>query len=303
MKLYRTILCPLCNNNNYRILIKGKKQTQNLAKLKKVYSSSNNFFIDQVVYCKKCSFIYTNPRINEKIILSGYTNAIDKKFISQDMLRLKTFNKSINKINSIIDLQKIKIGLDVGTAGGAFLFACNNNKLNVEGIEPSRWLVKEFKKKSNIKIYNGAFENFTFKKKYDIIFFWDVLEHVFDLKSTIQKIKKLLNSNGYLVINAPDYDSLARKILQKKWPFFLSVHLYYFTLKSLNQVLGSDFVLVKKFPHFQFLELGYILKRAKKYFSIFGLFETIFSKLKLDHIPFVYNLGQTTFIYKNVRKN
>jgi 2-polyprenyl-3-methyl-5-hydroxy-6-metoxy-1,4-benzoquinol methylase len=303
MKLYKTILCPICNCNNYKVLIKGKKKSQNFAELKKLYSSSNNLFIDQIVLCKQCSFIYTNPRINNKIIISGYTDVVDSKFISQDQLRLKTFNKSLNKIMSVIDISRVKIGLDVGTAGGAFLIACKNKNLKVEGIEPSKWLVNKFKKKSKIKIYNGAFENFSFKKKYDIIFFWDVLEHVFDLKKTIQKTKELLNANGYLIINAPDYESLARKILQKKWPFFLSVHLYYFTLKSLNQVLGRDFVLVKKFPHFQFLELGYILQRAKEYFSIFSLFQSLIIKLKLNKIPFLYNLGQTTFIYKNVKKN
>lgn len=303
MKLYKTILCPICNSNNYKILIQGKKKSQNLKKLKKLYSSSNNLFIDQVVLCKKCLFIYINPRINNKIILSGYTEVIDKKFISQDKLRLKTFNKAIKKINSIINLKKIKVGLDVGTASGAFLVACKENNLNVHGIEPSKWLVKEFKKKSNIKVYSGAFENFSFKNKYDVIFFWDVLEHVFDLKKTIQKIKNILNHNGYLIINAPDYDSFARKIMQKKWPFFLSVHLYYFTLASLKRVLGNDFVFIKKFPHFQFLEIGYVLKRAKKYFSIFKVLDLIFSKLKINHIPFVYNLGQTTFIFKNVKKN
>lgn len=150
MKLYKRILCPVCNSNNYKILIRGGKKSQNLKKLKKLYSSSNNLFIDQVVLCKKCSFIYINPRINNKIILSGYTEVIDKKFISQDKLRLKTFNRSIKKINSIINLKKIKLGLDVGTASGAFLMACKKNNLNVQGIEPSKWLVSKFKKKNLI---------------------------------------------------------------------------------------------------------------------------------------------------------
>lgn len=91
--------------------------------------------------------------------------------------------------------------------------------------------------------------------------------------------------------------------MQKKWPFFLSVHLYYFTLASLKRVLGNEFVFIKKFPHFQSLEIGYVLKRAKKYFSIFKFIELMFSKLKINHIPFIYNLGQTTFIFKNVKKN
>ena len=137
-----------------------------------------------------------------------------------------------------------------------------------------------------------------FAKKYDVIFFWDVLEHVFDLNLTISKINKILNKNGYLIINCPDHNSIMRKVLKNKWPFYLSVHLYYFNLESLMKIFSKEFEFKKQFAHFQVLSLGYVLSRAKKYFKIFFLGEKIVNTLKIYDVSVKYNMGQTTFIFK-----
>lgn len=301
MKYFDTLQCPICNEKKFNVLIKKKNQNLSLKELQELYSSSNNFFNDQVVECISCKFIYINPRVKEKIILEGYENVIDKKFITQDNLREKTFKSALNKLKKFIQFKNLPKGLDVGTASGNFLKVCNDNQINIEGIEPNKWMVDNLKKKTKLTVYHGSFENFKFEKKYDVIFFWDVLEHVFNLKLTINKINDILNLNGYLVINAPDYDSYARKILGIKWPFYLSVHLYYFNKTSLDQLLGKNFSFVKKYPHFQFLELNYVLERAIKYFSFLRIFLPFSKILKLNKLPIKYNVGQTTFIYKKNR--
>ena len=69
-----------------------------------------------------------------------------------------------------------------------------------------------------------------------------VLEHIPNLHETLKTINKLIKKNGYIIINVPDYDSLARKILQKKWPFYLSVHLHYFNKNSLIKLSNKGIV-------------------------------------------------------------
>lgn len=298
MEYFDTSHCPICNEKKFEILIKKKNENLTIEKLQELYSSSNDFFDDQVVKCINCKFVYINPRVKENIILEGYENVVDEKFITQDNLREKTFKNALEKLKKFIQFENLKNGLDVGTASGNFLKVCDVEKIDVEGIEPSKWMVDNLKKNTQLTVFNGSFENFKFKKKYDIIFFWDVLEHVYNLKLTINKVNEILNSDGYLVINAPDYDSFARKIFGKKWPFYLSVHLYYFNKISLDKLLNKNFSFIKKYPHFQFLELNYVLERAKKYFAFTETFIPIFKFLKLDKLPIKYNIGQTTFIYK-----
>ena len=168
----------------------------------------------------------------------------------------------------------------MGTADGTFLEVCKNLKLNIEGIEPSKWLVKNGKKK-NIKIYQGVFEQHKFRKKYNIIFFWDVLEHTFDLNKTKNKISSLIKKNGHLIVNVPDHDSYARKFLKLNWPFYLNVHLYYFNQESLSNLFKKEFNYICKFPHFQILKLDYILRRAIIYYPILKYILNIFNMIDL----------------------
>ena len=297
MSFFKIIPCPICSSKEYLILKKGNYNQYSVEEIKKKFSSSSDTFIDQVVKCSNCKFVYLNPRLDNNIILEGYTNVVDEKFISQDFLRLKTFSQSLKKIKKILNLSNKKI-LDVGTANGTFVKACLKNNVVAEGIEPSKWLVNLGKKNDNLNLHCGSFEEFNFKKKYDFIFFWDVLEHVFDLNITKSKILKILNKSGYLIINCPDQDSIAQRILKFKWPFYLSVHLYYFNENSLKTFLKKDFTLIKKFPHFQYLELDYVFERASKYFPFLSYFRKFLDYLKIKKLPFKYNMGQTTFIFK-----
>ena len=93
-------------------------------------------------------------------------------------------------------------------------------------------MVNYIKKKLKIKAYQGTLEKLYLRKKFDLISFWDVFEHVIDLNKTLIICKKLLKKNGILLLNIPDHGSLSRKILKKNWPFYLNVHLYYFEKKN-----------------------------------------------------------------------
>lgn len=296
-KSYEYVKCPLCKKNNYEIII---FPLANLKKLSKknyidIFTSSSSVFSDQVVQCKNCKFIYLNPRIKKNIIDKGYSYSKDKEFISQNENRIKTFNNTLSIINKKIDLRKKKI-LDIGSGGGAFLKACKDKKFNATGVEPNRWLVKYAKKKYGVNISTKNFSNI--KKAYDVVCLFDVLEHIPNLHLTTKNISKLTRKDGYVVISVPDHDSLARKLLKRNWPFYLSVHLHYFNKNSIIKLFRSRFKLIYSKPYWQNLELGYVFERASKYFKIFKFLRNIIIFFNLDKISIKYNVGQTLFIFK-----
>ena len=293
---YNFVNCPLCNRNDYEIIIhQTKKKGVGKKYYEEIFNSSSSIFCDQVVKCKKCKFIYLNPRIKKKIIDKGYSFSQDKKFISQNRNRIKTFKNTLNIISNKINVSNKKI-LDIGSGGGAFLKACKDENIKAEGIEPNKWLVNFSKKKYGVNISTKKLNKI--KKSYDIISLFDVLEHIPNIKLTIKKIFKLVKKNGYLIINVPDHDSLARKLLRKKWPFYLTVHLHYFDKHTLCKLLNKKFNLVYSKPYWQFLELGYLIERASGYFKILNVFKKIIFFLNLDKTSLKYNMGQTLFIFK-----
>lgn len=293
---YEYIRCPLCKKNDYdKIIVSIDKKKKTKKFFTNIFNSSSSVFDEQIVKCNSCNFIYLNPRINQKIINKGYSYSQDKKFVSQNKIRVKTFKNTLEIIDNRINLSNKKI-LDIGSGGGAFLKACKDIKIQVEGIEPNKWLVKYAKKKYNVNISSKKIYNI--KKSFDVVSLFDVLEHIPNLQSTVNEITRLVKKNGHLIINVPDHDSLARKLLKTKWPFYLNVHLHYFNERTLSKLLEKRFKLVYSKPYWQNLEINYIMERAAKYFSFLNILKKLLVFLDLDKFSLKYNMGQTLFIFK-----
>ncbi len=126
---------------------------------------------------------------------------------------------------------------------------------------------------------------------------WDVIEHLPNPIELVSLIHKHLKDDGILIINFPNYDSLARRLLGRRWPMFLAVHLIYFTTETMMNLLakcGFDVISVK--PFFQTLELGYLLKRGSAKFGIFDLAGRFRLGTRLGRLPITYNLGQSLLV-------
>lgn len=296
------INCPSCNCSNYSVLKSSNyEEIKDLQDLLNIYKSSGDAtMMDQLVLCNICDFIFLNPRIKSEIILKSYSENLDEKHVSQDKSRYITFKKSIQKIFSKLNISDFsnKTFLDIGSASGVFLKVIKDMRLSESGYEPSHWMVSYGKEKYKVNINQGFINNVE-NIKYDYISFWDVLEHVTDLQTTLKKIQALSKKNTYLIINVPDIDSFISKFMKFKWPFYLNVHLYYFKKKTLESIFSKyDFELILNFPHWQYLELGYLFERAGKYFSFFLIIKKISDFIKISKISVPYNMGQTTFVFK-----
>jgi len=301
--LLEKIDCPICKSKEFKIIKEASIKTN--TNYKKKYdlfnSSSNHKLTQQLVKCKKCELVYVNPRLSNEIINKGYSYNKDEKFILQNQERIQTFKINLKKIIKVIGFNKKKISiLDVGSAGGAFLLSINNPLMECDGIEPNNWLVEEAKKKfPNLNIYSTTLEKFNKHKKYDLITYWDVFEHLTDINSEIIHINKFLKNNSFLLLNIPDYGSSFRKLLGFKWPFFLDVHLYYFEKKTISLFMKNNgFNLLQVIKHKQILKLGYIIERVTNVFPMLKFLETIIKFLNFHNIKIKYNIGQNIYIFK-----
>lgn len=297
MKIY--LNCPSCNSNNY-----SKYISSNVSKVSvdKYSAGSDDKLSEDLSKCLDCDLIYMNPQPEINSIISGYSEAIDENFISQDIFRITSSEKYIKMMLKKKYLNENSKVLDVGSGSGSFLKALKNYKIYGQGIEPSKWLAKYSIEKYNLLIHCGTISNFTHihkNIKFNVVTFWDVLEHIQNLNECLDDVSKYLENEGLLVINFPDHDSLTRKILKHNWPFYLNVHLNYFTKKTLNSFLEKhNYKNVIYKPYYQYLSLGYTLKRASNYFIVFKFLYKLVSILKLSNIKIKYNMGQTLGIFK-----
>ena len=301
---FDAIPCPLCAASTYYVVYPGKfPETLSHEFLTEVYrSSSDQTLFEQVVRCQECGLVYLNPRLRSDLIVGSYADGEDRAFIEQDGLRIRTFTEALKKLRDEYGLQfspETKV-LDIGCAGGAFLSSARECQLSAIGIEPSRWLGEYARTTRGLDVRSGVLSDFSFPaESFDLITLWDVIEHVPDPKVELQSIHTLLKPDGIFVVNYPDFGSLPARLLGRKWPFLLSVHLVYYTPETIRrQLLKSGFQVIGMKRHWQTLELGYVFKRASQYFSGFRFLGLLVEKFGLAGLPIKYWIGQTQVIAK-----
>lgn len=298
-ELMEEIPCNLCGIKDEIVIYEDKYDLETASELDiKFKSSGDERLIDRVVECKKCGLRYVNPRLKPDLVVKDYSEGSDENFISQAEGRERTFRRQLKMINNYCKKGKL---LDIGTAGGSFLKVAKEQGWEVEGIEPNKWLCDWAFKNYGIKVKPGILEQHKFSPDtFDLITLWDVLEHTSDPKSVLRECCRILKPGGTIVINYPDVASLIHNMMGRRWIFYLSVHLYYFTPKTLTKMLeveGFTPVLFK--PHWQTLELGYLLFRLHTYnktLSNIGCY--LVNKLRISKLPIYYWLGQTLCIAK-----
>lgn len=303
-ELFQAINCSLCGSKKYSVVYPGRfpeKLTEEF--LKQTYrSSSDQGLFEQVVKCQKCGLVYLNPRLKPEQIIDAYADGEDSSFISQDPMRVRTFTGAIKHLASAYSIplsKKTKI-LDIGCAGGAFLQAAKSLGLTTVGIEPNRWLSNYARTKHKLDVRAGILADHKFDdSSFDLVTLWDVIEHVPDPNDELARIHKILKTDGLLVINYPEYSSLPARILGRKWPFWLSVHLTYYTPETIReQLTKSGFEVLSIKPHWQTLEFGYVLKRMTPYLAPAKYLREFVEKIGLAHLPIKYWIGQTQVVAK-----
>lgn len=291
--------CNICGSNNFKVLFPELPGMASMDPKEVFSSSSHEISREQIVECKKCGLVYTTPRFKASSIVSGYSSAQDSDYTSQEETRLQTFRKNLSVLNSFTK-KKGRL-LDIGAAAGYFVKVADEDGWQAEGIEPSAWMSKYAQKKLGIKVRPGTVHDYRFKSgTFDAVTYWDVLEHVPDPMKDLEKTAKLLKRGGILIVNYPDWASFPAKIFKRKWWFVLSIHLYYFTPKTITKILNkAGFRVLNIRPHFQTLELGYLVYRLKPYSkALYNLMNPVIEALGLTKLGIPYYAGQTMVIAK-----
>lgn len=288
------VACNLCGAEDYEVVYPARYADAQPDDVKNNFrSSGDEILVDQLVRCRSCGLQYLTPRLKSDVVITGYSEGTDEVFISQNAARERTFAKNLDLIERLVS-QKGRI-LDIGTAGGAFLGIAKQRGWEVAGCEPNRWLAEWGSGHYGITIQPGTiFDMQLPDASFDVVTLWDVLEHTPDPKSVLLECRRLLKPEGLLVVNYPDIGASISRLMGRKWVFLLSVHLYYFTVETIQKMLAeTGFETTKMKRHWQSLELGYILFRMRPYIHWLSNIGTkIAETLRLENVQIPYWMGQ-----------
>ena len=207
----------------------------------------------------------------------------------QDMNRIKSFLVAVTNLTKFPSSQRVLTILDIGCASGEYLRAMKMLNHDVYGIEPSKILSKIARDDHNLDVLTGTFDSVTPQRScFDVVSMWDVLEHLNSPTKMLEAVKDFIHKDGYLILNLPMIDTFPAKIMGKFWPFYLDVHFYYFTLKTIQDALEkSGFEMIETRRYWQTLSIDYLVARQ---------FNT--TRFKMPNIRLRYYLGQRTLLCK-----
>ena len=245
--------CPICKTHNNKSKLYFKDNFDKKKIIQSSFSSRKNpeYMCMNMLKCNNCKLVYAEKIIKKKTIAQLYKycsfdSKIEAKFAAQTY-----FN---NLFLQNLQIKNRHSALEIGCGEGSFLgFLKKAGFKKIVGIEPSIEAIRASQKKVKKYIKLGMFENFNFKKqKFDFICCFMTLEHVYNPKKIIQKIKKLLNPGGMIALITHDYESLVNRILKEKSPIVDIEHLQIFNKKSMQYLLklnNFDCVQIQSFKN------------------------------------------------------
>ncbi len=130
---------------------------------------------------------------------------------------------------------KDKSILEIGCGTGYLLNELKKQGANVIGIEPGEENHKA-KLKYDIEIISDFFPSEKISSKFDIIIFYNVLEHIEDLEFFLLNVRKQLKQGGKIYFGVPDCE---KAIENGDISMLIHEHIYYFTKDTLKNTINK----------------------------------------------------------------
>jgi len=223
-----SIICPSCGNEIREDHFKRKYFYKPLNKEYKLY------------HCDKCDLEFWTPlefvkeiyENEEEIFYEGFHQGVIE--LTDDHLMF------LSSYEGKADGLKL---LDIGCGNGSFIYKAKELGFDVYGIDVDSKSIQAASEKFGLKnVYNMSLDEFVeyVKKeglKFDVITFFQVLEHQTDPSGFIQKVKELLNPGGKVVGSVPNRDRLFVEFSRSGRTYdFPPHHFMWFSKKALENI-------------------------------------------------------------------
>ena len=221
---------------------------------------------DDIYFCRDCGLARSRPPVNLEDIEDLYRDVEDPEYFASELERRDSFRAALARLESLGPRGSRGRLLEIGSSVGLFLDEARQRGWDAFGIEPSRWAA-ESARAHGLSVFNGTLEEFVPDGGlFDVVVSWDVWEHLQDPVAAMRRAYELLRPGGLFVFTTVNLGGLGRRLFRGRWPWFMRMHLHYFTRESLTRLVrSSGFELLSTSTEAKTLKLGYVLDRARSF--------------------------------------
>ncbi len=215
-----------------------------------------------VVVCQTCGFCYASD-IPDQTVLNQFYQAAEHHLHAElppGLARIHgDFFQFVHGHASLAGDARI---LDIGSGMGHFLHHFQKAGFtDLQGMEPSPAAAELARKTYGLNVQSASVDSFVASERFDLVSLCGVLEHIADLRRSMERISALVQDDGYLFIAVPDVSSFGRAVPAEPFLEFALEHINFFSATSLDNVLrasGFEKVTVVS-QHNDFYDNSYLL--------------------------------------------
>jgi SAM-dependent methyltransferase len=204
-----------------------------------------------IVRCRDCAFVFSSPRFSsldyDRIYKAIRPPAnLDSSFEKATAARFRRLVTIVRKFQP-----RATPFLDFGCGDGGFLRQFGNPagcgfEIGAEGRRmagPCEIVTGDWAKVACSPIFPAA--------TFDFVVAFDVLEHLPRIDQDVALVRAVLKPGGLFFASVPNAESLVAKAMGKHWNMLLLEHLWYFSPKTLGQMMrrhGFELLATKSLP-------------------------------------------------------
>jgi 2-polyprenyl-3-methyl-5-hydroxy-6-metoxy-1,4-benzoquinol methylase len=223
------VTCALCGSSNHSTL----------------YQNIDGYDISR---CGDCGLTFVNPQPTAEELEEWYSGQ-RYFFIGAGESALEEYQRSdryaATYVDRVMAIERYTAPgrlLDVGCAGGIFLDCARRRGWSVTGLELADWEIEVAQQRLGLDVRKGTLATANLEAdSYDVVTYWDVLEHTRDPAGELARACRVLRSDGLLVIAVPNIDSLVARLNGRSWTMINPPeHLFYFSPQTLRRLLSAN---------------------------------------------------------------
>lgn len=255
----------------------------------------------QLIRCAICGLVraVSNPTHEELNLIYQHDYFFGDEYFNyiNDRPALeKNFSLRLKRLSSFLNLKSSVI--EIGSSYGFFLNLCKVKVRKVVGYDVVKEGVDYAINNFGVEAHCDNFLNYS-GPEVDMVCLWDVIEHFPNPGEFINKISKVVKSNGYIAFTTGDIGSFMAKMRGERWRLIHPpTHLFYFDRKSITKLLKKNGFTLVSFKHVGvWRNFGSVLKQLIKRFDntrifkmILLLVDRLFKYFGFDKINFSINL-------------